>query len=254
MKTSSEKLQAGNPHQLVRRQHVFPRKSIERFVSAGGVDLLDLNRNLVRRARADDDTFCAVRVWNHGAETGWMKEIEDAFQGLANEVLSTARQEFTEAENEVIAEFFGLWQARAKVRHLSGRSIKHTDILGVRRAYTADELERLEKNNIGAFRSDGSLSLRDVIAPWLRLEVDRTRIACAGRGWGLLSSEQGEFCVPDVPSTGIIPLTPVEILALDNAADVITEDEVGTINRTLRSGAEQYLFARSITACPGLSH
>lgn len=253
MPSRSEKPQRGNPHELVRRQHVFPAKSIERFARDGGVDLLDLKRSKVRRAGTTDIMFCADRAWNHGAETGWMKKIEDAFQSLVEDRLVVGGYAFTEAENEVVAEFFGLWRARARFRHLPKQTVKHEGILGVRHEFTADELEKLEKNNISAFRADGSLAMRDVTAPLIRLDVDRTRDWCVGRQWGVFTAKSGEFCVPDVPSDGIIPLTPAVVLALDNDSDAISESEVGGINRALQSSAQDYLFARSLAACPGLS-
>jgi len=169
MPSRSDQPQRGNPHKLVRRQHVFPRRSIERFAAAGGVELADLKRNRFRLASVDDVMFCADRAWNNGAEIGWMKEIEDAFQALAEEMLWTGRDTFTNAENETLAEFYGLWQERAMFRHPPTSLLKDERILGVRVTYTADELELLEKNNISAFRSDGSLAVREVTAPLIRL-------------------------------------------------------------------------------------
>jgi hypothetical protein len=123
----------------------------------------------------------------------------------------------------------------------------------VRVSYTADHLELLEKNNISAFRSDGSLATRDVIAPLICLNVDWMREDLAGRCWGVLEAGGGEFCVPDVPVSGVLPLTPRLLLALDNHSDRITADEVSHVNNDLQTGAQEYLFARRIAACPGAS-
>jgi hypothetical protein len=83
--------------------------------------------------------------------------------------------------------------------------------------------------------------------------VDRIRDDLAGRCWGVLKAGRGEFCVPDVPVNGVIPLTPTVLLALDNYSDVITADEVGYVNNGFQSGAQEYLFARKTAACPGIS-
>jgi len=181
-----------------------------------------------------------------------MKEIEDAFQTLAEEMLSTGRDTFTDAENETLAEFYGLWQERVRFRHPPTSLLKDERILGVRVSYTDDELELLEKNNISAFRSDGSLAIREVTAPLIRLGVDRMRDDLAGRCWGVLRAGGGEFCVPDVPVSGVIPLTPEVILALDNDSDIITTDEVSGVNKVLQSGAHHYIFARQVAGCPGV--
>ena len=77
MSIRSEKPQRGNLGLLALRQHVFPRKSIDRFVEYG-VDLFDIGRRRHRRAAPDDAMICTKRAWNHGAETGWTKVIDDS--------------------------------------------------------------------------------------------------------------------------------------------------------------------------------
>ncbi len=84
-----EKPQKGNPHRLPVKQHVLPRDSIARFADGTGmVCLFDKVRNKARQAKSDDDIFCAKRVWDRRAEFGYMKGIEDAFQGLASEIVA----------------------------------------------------------------------------------------------------------------------------------------------------------------------
>ena len=73
-----EKPQRGNSHQLPVNQHIWPLKSIGRFVDGTGT-VFDKVRNRMRQAKPDD-AFCAKRVWDRRAEFGYMKGIQDAFR------------------------------------------------------------------------------------------------------------------------------------------------------------------------------
>lgn len=247
-----EKTQKGNPHQLTVRQHVFPRASIERFANGGGVEVRDLMRDITRRAGADDDLFCANRAWAHGPEAGWMKEKEDAFQALAGQALRDRPPTFDDRSAEVITEFYALWQARAERRRLPMQTIPPSpDVIRMRRNYTDDELEFLEKNGINAFRSDGSIRMRHIMGPVIRLAMDRIRDAMAGRRWTLLEAIDGEFCVPDLPAHGIIPLTPSVVLH-STWIGVASVEDVAEINAGMVGCAREYVFARSLDRCPGI--
>lgn len=253
MARRSEKTQKGNPHELTVDQHIYPRASIERFVDASGVDLHDFKHNLQRRAKPDDHMFCADRAWGHGPESGWMKDMEDAFQKLVGEVLSGMPGAFNEWQSATISDFYALWQARAERRHLpSQRILAAAGVLGTRVNYTNDDLEMLEKNGISAFRGDGSISMRHIMGPRIRLDMDAILKAMSGRQWGIVTSADGEFCVPDVPAHGIIPLTPTVVLD-SSRLGAISRDEVVYINCLLASKSREYLFARSLKACPGLA-
>jgi len=254
MKERPEKTQKGNPHGLTVRQHVFPRASIERFATGGGVEVHDLKRRTVRRAGPDDDLFCADRAWAHGPEAGWMKEVEDAFQAVAEEALRRRPPTLNDRQSGAISEFYALWQARAECRHLPMQTIPASpDVLAMRRDYTADELELLEKNGISAFRGDGSMQLRHIMGPVIRLAMDRIKAQMVNRRWSLVEAPAGEFCVPDVPAHGIIPLTP-SIALHSTRAGTASINDVAEINAVMGDCAREYLFARSLADCPGISH
>lgn len=253
MPSRPERTQSRNPHELTVKPHVLPSKSIRRFSKSGVVDLYDLVRKGRRKARPGDVAFCAERAWNHGAEHGFMKSIEDDFQRLADSIALGTRRAFDRSESDLINEFFGLWSSRARWRRLPQQAISAgTEIIGTRLNYTANELELLERNGIGAFRPDGSIAMRDIVALKIQLDVDRTRDAMSGRQWGVLTAADGEFCVPDRPDLALLPINPVTILAADGPSGTVGRVEVEGINRTLFSGAQDYVFARSLAACPGL--
>ena len=247
-----ERTQKGNPHQLTVRQHVYPRASIARFLEGGGVDVLDFKRDSMRRAGPDDDLFCANRAWAHGPEADWMKDKEDAFQALVEVALRERPTAFDDKQSEIISEFYALWQARAERRHFPTQSIgPMADVIGMRRIYTPDELELLEKNGINAFRGDGSIQMRHIMGPVIRLAMDRIREGMNDSHWVLVSAPDGEFCVPDVPAHGIIPLTPSIVLHSMRSGST-SRGDVAEINGAMAAGTREYLFARSITCCPGL--
>ncbi len=245
--------QSGNPHGLVRQQHVFPARSIARFVTDGGVELRDLLRHKTRRARADDAMFCADRAWSHGAETGFMKRIEDAFQALAEQILAGQISHFDKSQVDIISDFYALWQSRAERRHLPTQYIRSPETLGVRHEYGADELERLEKNNIMATRPDGSFAMRDLMGPVIYLNLDRIKTALKVTSWSLIEPVGGHFCVPDVPRHGIISLTPTHALVPNVPSGRITRDNLARLNREMAGYAQDYFFADDLSACPGLT-
>lgn len=249
-----EPTQPGNPNELTHRQHVFPKRSIERFYQDGRVDFVDLSRGKRRQARADDKMFCGERAWSHGAEHGFMKDIEDAFQALAEAIIVDPDVALDHEQTETLIKFYGLWAHRARNRRLPFQTIrpKSRNLLGVRIECTEDELELLEKNNIIGTRPNGSWSMRDLMGSVIQGRIDDVLDEFAGRRWGVLTAAMGEFCVPDFPDNGVIPVTPTLALALDNERAYISWDNVGTINRTLFRNAQEHLFARSFARCPGL--
>ncbi|MXP29568.1 hypothetical protein GRI58_12140 [Porphyrobacter algicida] len=253
MSTRSERTQKGNPHQLTIRQHVYPRASIDRFVDAGGVDLYDLKQHLLRRAKPDDPMFCADRAWGHGPEAGWMKDIEDAFQDLVEKLLAGLLDVFDEKQSATISDFYALWQARAERRRLPSQRVPAAEgVLGTRLDYTEDDLEKLEKAGISAFRGDGTISMRHLMGPVIRLAMFRIIDGLDGRTWRTVTTNAGEFCVPDVPAHGIIPLTPTVALHSTRSGVMGFEDLIH-VNWCLASKSREYLFARSLKKCPGLA-
>ena len=152
-----EPTQPGNPNELTHRQHVFPKRSIERFYQDGRVDFVDLSRGKRRQARADEKMFCGERAWSHGAEHGFMKDIEDAFQALAEAIIVDPDVALDHEQTETLIRFYGLWAHRARNRRLPFQTIrpKSRNLLGVRIECTEDKLELLEKNNIIGTRPNG---------------------------------------------------------------------------------------------------
>ncbi|NIJ32805.1 DUF4238 domain-containing protein [Sphingomonas oligoaromativorans] len=248
----TEKVQPGNPHQLVIRQHIYPKASIVRFATAGGVELVDFKRNRIRRAKPDDVMFCADRAWSHGAETGWMKRMEDDFQALAQLVILNLAVIFESPEENAIRDFYTLWHARAERRNLPVQYVKPNGVLGPATPLTADEIETLEKNGYMTTHADGSFAYRDLNTASISIRMWQLHEALESERWGVIVTSDAEFCVPDTPAHGIIPISPSIALVRNTSSGRVTRANVGEINRAMFAEATSYVFARSLAACPGI--
>lgn len=249
----AENTQPGNPHELSKRQHIFPRRSIDRFCDGGRVDLIDLVRKKRRKALPGDKVFCADRVWNHGAETGFMKEIEDKFQALASLVITGPGIILSDEQTNAVNDFYGLWRSRSERRNLPTQRIDHTGIIRTRVQYSKDDLERLEKNNIIGVAPDGSFAMRDFMGSVIQLALVDYNDLLGSESWGVVQADDGEFCVPDVPMKTVIPIAPNLVLVRGALNAVVGSRAVAEINRAVANEAREYCFARNLSCCPGLS-
>ena len=251
-RSRSAKPQRGNPHRLSYRQHFFPALSISRFDRDGYVDLYDVVRRIRRPAEDNDNIFCADRSWNHGAETGYMRRYEDAFQNLVPALLSRRACAPADSMTSIISDFYALWKARSKHRRLTSQYLKVCEENVWPNEDTCDRLEVLEKNGYMAMRPDGSLAMRDVMSGEIFLAIRREKEALAASSWGMVETSEGEFCVPDAPQHGILPLTPSLALIANGPTGRITRENLGLINRVLFEHCQEFIFARDLEACPGL--
>jgi hypothetical protein len=84
--------QKNNPHRLTINQHVFPKRSIERFFGGNrAVMLRDCVRKRTRFAGSSYAIFVAQRAWDQRSEHGYMRRIEDSFQEFADRILTADR-------------------------------------------------------------------------------------------------------------------------------------------------------------------
>lgn len=248
-----ERPQKGNTRRLVVDQHVFPVTSIRRFAGAGDrVDLVDGRRKMVRPAKPDDKIFCARRAWDQRADTGYMKDIEDRFQQLAEAIVLNSDGELEPHENAVVSGFYALWHYRSRQRSLPQEFLRAEGVTGSH--LTADQHELLESKGVLALRSDGSLAARHINGMQIQILIGKfVAEVLQDATWGRIVSQEAEFCVPDVPEHGIIPINPKLCLVKGSASGIVTSANVAEINRAFISMSREYFFARDVTACPGWS-
>lgn len=250
-----EKPQKSNPHKLTTKQHVFPVRNILRFANSDGKVYVYLKANNKQfYANPNNEIFCAQRVWNQRAEKGWMKDIEDQFQELADAIFADRILDIDVKENERINSFFLLWYLRFVYRCNPPTDAKLNCIKGDL-SLDKNQQEFLEKHHVGYIRADATVPGRDIadLQMHTRYLLMMKRIKTIE--WGILKSLEGEFIVPDIFLKGlkilpIIPLTPTRCLISPKNNTDIRLEAVRNINKLAVEYSQEYYFARDFSRCP----
>jgi hypothetical protein len=246
-----EKTRPRNPNRLTVNQHVFPFKSIERFTGRGKrVEVFDLHRNEIFRARSGNPVFIAMRAWDQRAESGYMKRIEDAFQNFIGPILEGRALADSPEAKTAMDRFYALWYMRSRLREIESQEVKLNVAPGI--DYTKEQEENLEKNGYAFVRKAGGIPARQLNGIELEMRTNHFALDLATKAsrWGVISTQSGEFIVPDVPSHGVIPLRPGLALVQSAPDGTITEKNLAEINLAMRSLSEGYFFARDLSKCP----
>lgn len=246
-----EKPQKGNSHQLTVKQHCFPTASITRFADSDGrVEVKLIKQDKKIKPRPKDQLFCAKRTWDQRAESGFMKEIEDKYQVLANEIVSNNIITLDACRQATITDMFALWNIRSHWREqpVEDQQIQST---GVAVEYTKDQQEELEKNGITAIRPNLTIPGRSITGKIVQLNLYAVRDQMSDAYWGILKSSKGEFLVPDnSPNSNMIPLTPNLCLFSQSENEEISDAELAQINACSIKRSKEYYFARDLSKCP----
>ena len=247
-----EKPQKGNPHQLTVNQHCFPASCIKRFANTEGkVELVRLPENEQIIVKPDAKIFCAKRAWDQRAEHIFMKEIEDKYKILAEEVISNNSLALDAERQKVITDMFALWNIRIhwKEQPVENQTIKGA--IGVAVEYTKDEQEELEKNGITAIRPDLTMPGRSLTGVSIQQNLYAVREQMHDARWGILRSNSADFLVPDRSTTSrIIPLSPNLCLFSQSKNEDIDDAEVAEINAHSVADSKEYFFAQDLSRCP----
>jgi hypothetical protein len=247
-----EKTQKENPHQLPVKQHVFPSGSIARFAnSAGLVQLHNLTTQQTRAARPGDAMFCAMRAWDLRAERGFMKQIEDEFQELAERIIAGQVATSGADDKGKVDRFFGLWKWRANFRNADPQEVQFNAVTGWQ--WTKDQEEKFEKAGALFLREGGKMPAHRLHGLQLQVAIDREWSLLSGIRWGIIQAVGGQFLVPDIPTITHVPLHPTLCLCGGEqewmAGAGITRKNVVDINRHLLNGCKAYYFANDLGQC-----
>jgi len=249
-----EKTQKGNPHNLTIKQHTFPYKSIQRFVNdENNIDLFMIDHNKRVSLRANNEIFCAKRVWDQKAEMGYMKEIEDKYQELADLIISSNLNYLTQKNQDIITDMFILWNVREYYRKTSMPNNKINGILDVATKFSKDDEEKLEKAGIYSIKADGTIPKRYTTSIQILQNIRQAQEQMKNRKWGILVAKEGEFICPDnSPNARILVLSPKICFfsQCDKDYDTITKQELRDLNKIAILGSHSYYFARDLTQCP----
>jgi hypothetical protein len=245
-----EKTQKKNPHHLVVNQHVFPSKSISRFTNTNCmVSVCDKKNQVERLAKPNDIIFCARRSWDQKSEKGYMLEIENDFQALADRILDNNVCKIRNENKNIINFFYALWYMRSRYRNLNEQEIQMKGVTGY--DWTKDQEEIFEKSGCAFIRKGGKAPARVINGMKLKMLIcDYAVNVLCGTSWGIIHAQDGEFVVPDITSQTIIPLNPRVCLASPSSNGIIVKNNVAEINRALVYTSHEYYFARNFTNCP----
>ena len=246
-----EKTQKGNPHRLTKKQHCFPMRSIERFVCSDG--RVDVQRGVKNcRLKPDNWIFCAQRAWDQRAESGFMKEIEDVYQELAEEIVDGVVSKLSEAGQAIITDMYALWNIRWYRSKKPVGDQQTKGAIDLEFECSLDDEELLEKRGITAIRSDRTISGRNLTGINIQQNLYEIRTQMQDAHWGILKSNKGEFVVPDNSSSSLmLPVAPQICLFSQSENDEINEDELAEINAQSICDSMEYYFARDLSKCPG---
>lgn len=247
-----EKTQKGNPHQLTIKQHILPARSIARFLDASGrVSVFNKKAGKIIQAKPDDQIFCAKRIWDQRAESGYMKKIEDRFQSLADSILEGNQNNIGPLENRIITDMFVLWNIRAHRNRNPIKDKKIENALAISRELSKNEQEILESKHVGFIKPDYTMPGRSLAGLNIQMNIDIARESMRDAQWGVLTAKDGEFIVPDNFSNArVLPLTPKHCLVSERDNDVISFQEVQHINRMALANNLDFWFARDVSKCP----
>lgn len=245
-----EKPQKKNPHEIIVNQHVFPKASIDRFCNTNGcVDLYYVTQNKKIQVKPKDKLFCAKRAWDQKAESILMKGIEDRFQLIAEKaIVSPSDIVFSESETQDISRFYALWVLRDYYKHNPEED--YIACSPLKRGWTKDEQEQLEKAGVVFFDSNGRIPGRFVAGSNLVTQIGDIRMSILDAEYGVLRSKNTEFLVPDRPYDFLyIPITPNLCLYSKEVNRDITDEHASFINFHAVKSSREYYFSRNLSRC-----
>jgi hypothetical protein len=192
--------------------------------------------------------FYAKRVWDERAERGYMKEVEDNFQILADRIV-LGLSDVDRAASQTISRFLALWSLR---HHFSLSPSPDHVLWGVtHESLPKGQQETLEKRWAAFLLPGNRMPGRMISGLLIQTRIDEIVRQLESHCWGVLRALGGEFLVPDTfgPSA-IVPVSPTVCLACGLESQTLSDADVPRINRLARLSANRYLFARDLDQCP----
>lgn len=246
-----EPTQPGNPHKLTKNQHVFPFVSIRRFEQshAGVTAVLLREKTRLSNLRADNKLFCANRVWDQRAESGYMAQIEREFQFVANRLIASDYS-WLNLKQSAITAFYALWELRAHYRRNPEPAVSVEGVHS-RNLLTKDTKEFLEAHHTAYIDENHLLPSRQLTGMRIQFSIDSIVMSLAEVNWRpcWATPDAGEFLVPDRPVGLHIPITPTLTLLGRSDIDVARPGVLRAINLHALAGSDRFVFARNLGRC-----
>lgn len=252
-----EPTQKGNPHGLTINQHVFPKRSIDRFTNAKGeIQVFLKQAGKTIEVRSTNPLFCARRAWDQRAEALVMKSIEDRFQPIANAVAHRGHSAWLHFSHREISQFFALWKARFEAFCSPPPDAKLKGVIGLERPLSKNDQEVLESKFYTYVNNDLALPGRHMAGIKIQMQIMREAASLGGMRWGvwIANPGAGSFIAPD--SFGghmIIPIAPNICLVGNSPNHYATRPEIAEINRIALAASKNHFFANDLSHCPLVS-
>lgn len=178
-----------------------------------------------------------------------MKEIEDTFQALGDQIINGLAH-LDRQQSHVVTRFFALWSLRVELLHDGvDRDVAIKGVSG--EPLTKDEQEQLEKAGVAYIRSDLTIPRRFMSGVQIQIRIHALSAQLAGAKWGVVTAEEGEFLCPDsFGRLAAVPVTPRICLYLGHDDTNIPKPEVARRNAFAQQSVRRYCIARDFAACP----
>lgn len=246
-----------NPHQLTKKQHVFPEASLKRFLNDRGfVHVAWLDGKSGYRPPGNQ-MFLSGRAWEQRSEVSSHK-VEADFQNLATKISGNTVNSLNAEQSKTAAEMASIWLSRWYLKNNPSPDIKldmaPPEVMNkcIPMGFDShdDYRDAAEKAGLVAEGSDGSIPGRLQSWPRFRRQKAQLRKQLDGLSWGIVRALEAEFIVPDVSLDGILPISPTVLLIAGKTDLTASRDDVCELNRRMKAGSREWFFARDLEKSP----
>ncbi len=238
-------------NELVKNQHVLPKRSIERFCNENGMVQAHLvSKNRTFPAKPGNKIFTVNREWDQRSEEGYGKSIEDNYQSLADSVLATGRRSLSMAECVVVSKFYALWCFRSSIKKYDW--LMQEEPAGDCEALTDEQKKVVELNHFFYKDENGVVPSRFKRGLAIQVAIDACSDRNPGQRWFVSQSDRLEFIVSDNPyGSFIVPFSPTMCFMCLIDVRFLSFEQVKKINFEAIRRSKFYYFARNlgVTIC-----
>lgn len=235
--------------EIVKKQHVFPAKSISRFYdSSGAVEINLIRQSKIIKTTAKDQLFTVRSVWDQSAEQGFGLAIENKFQNLTDYVIQTNDYLLPPEANQLVTNFYVLWRSRSVITEKDSLLAPNVKITGVPGVGLSDaERNKIELNHGIYVNEDQTLPMRFQRSMVIKGAIDTFFDRNPDLRWYVCRSRKIEFIVPDTPSKYlIIPITPHICYSCGINYENLTEAQMADFNFNSITRSKNYYFGRNL--------
>lgn len=239
-----DEIQKGNPHQLTRNQHIFPIASLLRFCDDRGTVEVFRRDGRAFHCPPENPIFTAQRLWDQQAETGYPRQVEDAFQQAADSII--ASQAVDANNTEAVSNFYALLHLRRRLFEEPLASSPIENFVRISVQYDQDARERLEAHGVTTITNDGRFTSQSLNGLMLLHQLVKNPIRKWVKTWGIIeAAPDHQFVVADrLVRDLILPLTPRIVLRGNWPSQTLSPRRTERYNRMTIASAQLYYFRR----------